>query len=234
MIDKSPRMPAPQASTPFLGVILLDTHFMRPPGDIGQADTFRRAGIPARFWRVPTATAQRVVQQADPDLLEPFVQAAQALEEAGAALITTSCGFLARYQDRLQAAVRVPLISSSLLLCRTLPSVGIVTFDAASLGADVLAGAQVPAHTPVQGLAPGCALQVAILQDHPAMDLAQTRDDVVQAALRLQQGHPQLQHIVLECTNMPPYRDAVAQATGCQVHDLETLLLDQWPRITAR
>ena len=226
-------MPDRQTPAHFLGVILLDTHFMRPPGDIGQPETFRRAGIPARFRRVPTATAQRVVQQADPALLEPFVQAAQALEQAGAALITTSCGFLARHQDRLQAAVGVPLISSSLLLCRSLPSVGIVTFDATSLGADVLAGARVPPHTPVEGLTPGCTLQTAILQDRPVMDLAQTRDDVVQAAWRLQQRHPQLQHIVLECTNMPPYREAVAQATGCQVHDLETLLLDQWPRIKA-
>lgn len=226
-------MPGHQAPEPFIGVILLDTHFMRPPGDIGQAETFRRAGIPVQFRRVPAATAQRVVQQADPALLQPFLEAAQALEQAGAALITTSCGFLARYQDRLQAAVGVPLISSSLLMCQSLPCVGVVTFDARSLGADVLAGARVPAHTPVEGLEAGCALQTTILQDHPVMDLTQTCDDVVQAALRLQQRHPQLQHLVLECTNMPPYRDAVARATGCQVHDLETLLLEQWPKITA-
>lgn len=222
-----------QTPAPFLGVILLDTHFMRPPGDIGQAETYRRAGIPVRFVRVTAATARRVVQQADPALLAPFVQAAQALEQAGAALITTSCGFLARYQKHLQAAVGVPVISSSLLMCRSLSPVGIVTFDAHSLNVAVLAGAGVPPLTPVEGLKPGCTLQTAILQDQPVMDLTRTRDDVVQAALRLQQRHPQLQHIVLECTNMPPYRDAVAQATGCQVHDLETLLLDQWPRITS-
>ena len=234
MIDKSLLMPDHQAASPFLGVILLDTHFMRPPGDIGQPETYRRAGIPARFIRVTAATARRVVQQADPALLAPFVQAAQALEQAGAALITTSCGFLARYQDHLQTAVGVPVISSSLLMCRSLTSVGIVTFDACNLGADVLAGAKVPALVPVEGLVPGCALHTAILQDHPVMELTQTRDDVVQAALRLLQRHPHLQHIVLECTNMPPYRDAVAQATGCQVHDLETLLLKQWFRITTR
>jgi hypothetical protein len=67
----------------------------------------------------------------------------------------------------------------------------------------------------------------AILEDHPTMDLAQAQRDVVQAAIRLVEQHPHLAHIVLECANMPPYRQAVAQATGRTVHDLETLLLDR-------
>jgi hypothetical protein len=58
------------------------------------------------------------------------------------------------------------------------------------------------------------------------MDLEQARQDVVSAALRLVKRHPGVRHLVLECANMPPYRQAVAQATGRPVHDLETLLLD--------
>jgi hypothetical protein len=57
------------------------------------------------------------------------------------------------------------------------------------------------------------------------MDLAQAQSDVVRAAIELVDRHPQVRHIVLECANMPPYRQAVAQATGRTVHDLETLLL---------
>lgn len=224
-------IPAPE---PFLGVILLDTHFMRPAGDIGQELTYSRAGIPARFLRVPSATARRVVKEADPLLLQPFIEAAQTLEQQGAALITTSCGFLARYQQVLQSCVDVPLISSSLLMCRTLPDVGIVTFDAQSLSVDVLSGADVPVHTPIEGLQAGCSMQTAILQDQPHMDLHQACADVVAAARRLVERHPGLKHLVLECTNMPPYREAVAQATSCQVHDLETLLVAQWPEVLKR
>jgi len=210
-----------------IGVILLDTNFPRPPGDIGQASTFLRAGLTARFLRVPRATAQRVVQQADPALLQPFVKAAQDLAQDGASLITTSCGFLARYQDALQAAVGVPVISSSLLLCRTLERPGIVTFDAASLRDDVLQGAGVPIGTPVAGLEPGCAMQTAILHDCHVMDLKQAQSDVVRAALQLVDRHPEVRSIVLECANMPPYRDAVERATHREVHDLETLLLSR-------
>lgn len=222
---------APAGPAGFLGVIVLDTHFPRPPGDIGCPDTYARAGIPARLLTVNGASARRVVQQQDLALLGPFVDAARTLAEQGACLITTSCGFLAAWQAELQAAVDVPVITSSLLQCADLPAPGIVTFDAASLHHGLLQRACVPDGTPVEGLAPGCELQSRILADDTVLDLAQAQQDVVSAAVRLVSQHPQVQTMVLECTNMPPYRAAVAQATGRPVHDLETLLLTAWRRV---
>lgn len=212
----------------FLGVIVLDTHFPRPPGDIGCPQTWSRAGIAARLRVVPGASARRVVQEQDPALLRPFIEAARALAADGARLITTSCGFLAGWQAQLQAAVPVRMITSSLLQCADLPAPGIVTFDAAALHPALLSKAGVPAGTPVQGLAPGCELQSRILADHTVLDLAQAQQDVVAAAMGLVSRCPQVQTVVLECTNMPPYRAAVARATGRPVRDLETLLLSAW------
>lgn len=217
----------------FLGVIVLDTRFPRPPGDIGCPQTWARAGIPARLQVVPGASARRVVQAQDPALLGPFINAARALVADGARLVTTSCGFLAAWQAELQAAVPVPVISSSLLQCADWPGPGIVTFDAASLHPALLQKAGVPAGTPVQGLAPGCELQSRILADDPVLDLAQARADVVAAAVQLVARHPQVQTVVLECTNMPPYRAAVERATGRPVHDLETWLLARWRALRA-
>ena len=214
----------------FLGVIVLDTRFPRPPGDIGCAQTWSRAGIPVQMRVVPGASARRVVQEQDPALLGPFTDAAQSLAAGGARLITTSCGFLAGWQNELQSAVSVPVIASSLLQCAGLRAPGIVTFDAASLHPALLRKAGVPAGTPVQGLAPGCELQSRILGNDPVLDLAQACADVVEAAVQLVSWHPQVQTVVLECTNMPPYRKAVEQATGRPAHDLETLLLKAWGR----
>jgi len=50
----------------------------------------------------------------------------------------------------------------------------------------------------------------------------------VEAAQRLVRRHPALDSIVLECTNMPPYAQAVAQATGLPVHHLMTLVHERW------
>lgn len=223
---------APHPTEGFLGVIVLDTRFPRPPGDIGSPATFERAGIPVRFCTVPGASAQRVVREQDSALLAPFVDAARSLAAEGARLITTSCGFLALWQQELQSAVAVPVVASSLLQCGHLPQPGIVTFDAPSLHADLLQRAGVPPGTPVEGLAPGCELQARILANDPGLDLEQARDDVVGAAVRLVARCPVVQSVVLECTNMPPYREAVARATGRPVFDLETLLLARWRELS--
>lgn len=214
--------------TAFLGILMLDTRFPRPAGDIGNPQTWQRAGIPVRFVTIAGASPQRIVKEADPALLQPFVDAAQALVRDGAALLSTSCGFLAAYQDPLSCAVAVPVITSSLLQAARFPRPGIVTIDAASLTPALLDAARVPAGTPVQGVAPGCEFQRRILSNDSVLDLHQAEQDVVAAARQLVARHPQITHLVLECTNMPPYRAAVARATGRPVHDIETLLLDAW------
>ena len=221
---------SPQRHVPagFLGVLMLDTRFPRPPGDVGNRETYSRAGIPVRFVTVQGASPRKIVQDADPSFLQPFVDAAVALTAQGARLISTSCGFLARYQTVLQAAVPVPVGTSSLLQCRGLDRVGIVTFDAQSLSRPLLDAVDVPADAVVEGIAPGCEMHARILANAPEMDLAEVERNVVDAARRLAARDSGLRNIVLECTNMPPYRDAVARATGLPVHDIETLLLARW------
>jgi hypothetical protein len=234
MRDCPPKHPITAATaalplhTGFMGVLMLDTRFPRPLGDIGNPDTYTRAGIPARLLTVAGASPQRIVQQADPAWLRPFTLAAQSLVRQGARMVTTSCGFLAAHQAALQSAVPVPVWTSSLLQCRWLTDVGIVTFDADALTPAILRAAGVPEGTPVAGLAPGCELHSRILGNDTRLDTEQAQRNVVDAALRLTARHPGLRNLVLECTNMPPYRDAVAQATGCAVYDAETLLTQAW------
>ena len=213
---------------PFLGIIMLDTRFPRPLGDIGNPETLTRHGIAVRQLRVQGASPARVVMDADNGLVMPFMAAAQQLVEQGAALISTSCGFLAAQQEPLAQSVAVPVISSSLLQCTDLERPGIVTINADSLTREVLAGARVPPGTPIEGVTPGCEFHRRILNNEATMDLNEAQLNVQEAAIRLVRKHPHVRNIVLECTNMPPYRDAIAHATGRPVHDLETLLVQAW------
>jgi hypothetical protein len=209
----------------YLGLLMLDTHFPRLPGDVGHLGSWQ---MPVRCRVVAGAVPQRVVQEADEALLAPFIAAAQDLVAEGAAAITTSCGFLVRWQHELAAAVPVPVWTSSLLALAKLPSPGVVTVDAASLGARELAAAGAARDTPVQGLAPGCMLQRTLLQNLPQLDGLQAQADAVAAALALVHRAPQVRHIVLECTNLPPYAKAIAAATGRPVHHLMTLVHERW------
>jgi RNA polymerase sigma factor (sigma-70 family) len=142
-----------------VGILVLDTRFPRIAGDIGNAATF---DFPVLYHPVRGASSDRVVRRPDADLLRLFVEGARALERAGVRAITTSCGFLARFQAELAEAVAVPVFTSSLMLVpmvhRMLPrgrAVGIMTVDASSLGAPHLTGA---------GITPDMAVVVAGLE----------------------------------------------------------------------
>ena len=71
--------------------------------------------VAARRLVVPGASPASVVRRGDAALLPPFLAAARQLVAEGCTALTTSCGFLARWQHELQAAVPVPLWSSALL-----------------------------------------------------------------------------------------------------------------------
>jgi hypothetical protein len=213
-----------------LGVLMLDTRFPRIPGDIGNADTF---DFPVRYHRVPGATPDRVVRGDGGDLLPLFMEGARILEREGVRAITTSCGFLARFQEALAAAVGVPLFTSSLLLVplvhRMLPPervVGIMTVDASALGAEhlVSAGITRPMGVRVAGLETEGEFTRVLLADLPVLDVEAARAAHVAVARRLVTAHPEVGAIVLECTNMPPYRADVQAATGRPVLDITTLV----------
>lgn len=204
---------------------MLDTRFPRPVGDVGNPASF---SMPVRHVVVRGATAQRVVRQGDAALLQGFIGAARELANQGARAITTSCGFLVLHQAALQGAVNVPVWTSSLLKLPDLARPGVVTVAAESLRPAHLHAAGALGSTPVEGLASGCAFQRTLLEDLPALDGAQAEHEVLAAAQRLLQRHPDLDSLVLECTNMPPYAAALARATGLPVHHLLTLVNERW------
>lgn len=220
----------------FLGILMLQTRFPRPPGDIGHPASF---AVPTRRLVVEGATPGGVVRDAAhlraSGLVERFVAGARQLEAQGAAAITTSCGFLVLFQRELQEAVGVPVVASSLSMLPPLLAAGrragVLTVSAQRLGPAYLEAAGVPvdrlAAIPVQGIAPDSVFATTLLGDRPEWDAARAAADVVDAALRLRRRAPELDTLVLECTNLPPYAAQIEQATGLQTVSLlqcETLL----------
>ena len=111
--SRTPERGAHDDSQFSVGVLMLDTRFPRIPGDIGNPSTF---DFPVRYHRVRGASPDLVVRGEGRAVLPLFVEGARSLEREGVRAITTSCGFLARFQEELAASVRVPVFTSSLLL----------------------------------------------------------------------------------------------------------------------
>jgi hypothetical protein len=212
-----------------LGIVMLQTRFPRPLGDIGNPASFSCAvlsrvvsgAVPARV--VETAQALR-----ESGLLASFEAAVRDLERGGAAVITTSCGFLVLMQKELQAAAGVPVLTSSLLmlpgLLREHGRVGVLTISAQRLGPDYLLAAGVPADrlrdVVIEGVDPKGEFAQAILGDRATMDLERAAQDVVAAAVKLKRRAPALTDLVLECTNMPPYAQKIEAVTGLRTWSL--------------
>lgn len=209
--------------------MLLDTRFPRPLGDVGNPASWP---VPVHTCVVPDLLPRVAVQSAAglraSGMLPAMVQAVQSLEAAGCAAITTSCGFLVLLQAELQAAVRVPVATSSLLqlpdLLREEGRVGVLTISAQRLGREHLLAAGVAPErlgdVVVQGMDPEGAFAGPILANEAAMDLARAGDEVVAAAEALARRVPGLRALVLECTNMPPYAQRIRAATGLRVLSL--------------
>lgn len=217
-------MPFTLSRVPRIGVLMLETRFPRPVGDVGHPQTFSDLGLEPIYRVLPGASPQRVVHRDDPGLLHEFVDAAHELVSLGATLITTSCGFLVRYQAELSRQLPVPVISSSLLLCRALQGPVVLTIDADALSPELLQAAGVPADTPVIGIPPSSHFRQQILGDQPTLDLARAQAELVALVEPLRLMHPHVQNLVLECTNMPPYADALQRASGLPVHHLMTAI----------
>jgi Asp/Glu/hydantoin racemase len=206
-----------------LGILTLDIAFPRVRGDVGCAATF---DFPVRYAAVQGADPEEIVHRASDDALPRFVHAATGLVDAGCIGIATTCGFLVRWQRDLAAALPVPVLSSSLLavpfIGHLLPSrrrIGIVTYSATSLSPALLQAAGAPPDTPVEGVDPSGCFARTIRFGATAIDHAKLAADVVDAARRLVAREREVGAIVLECANMPPYRDEVVAATGLPVFD---------------
>lgn len=210
---------------------MLQTRFPRPRGDVGHAQTFDFA---VRRTVVHGATPERVVRSRDAAQLAPFIEAARQLVAEGCTAIGTSCGFLALWQRELQAALPVPVWTSALLQLAEQQALGrrcgVVTIEAASLSAAHFEAVGADPATPVEGITLGAPLHRTLMLDLPTLDEADAQRQVLAAAQRLRVRHPDIDTLVLECTNLPPYAPALRSVTGLPVLDVVTLLNQRMAR----
>ena len=212
-----------------IGIILLDTRFLRLPGDIGNPDTFP---FPVVYETVAGAFPLRVVKERGEPLLPAFIEAAKALERRGAVAITTSCGFLALWQEELSSVVKVPLFTSSLIqvpwayeLVGRRGQIGVLTVDRDSFTTDHLKGVgaeRIPAV--IHGMKPESEFHRIYVGNHSDLDFRRVEREVVMEASILVTKHPDISALVLECTNMAVFRKAVREVVKIPVFDILTLI----------
>lgn len=213
-----------------LGVVMLNTRFPRLPGDIGNPETFP---FPVVYRRVEAATVAAVVRDGAvaPEAAAGLTSAVRDLaDKEDVSAIATSCGYLGALQDELQAAAGLPVVASAFALLPFLrqvygaeASLGVLTFDARRLSPAHFgpwAGPEDAQRIVIEGIETGRELHRVIAGDLPELDRGLAEADVLDAGRRLLARAPEVAALLLECTNLSPYRQALAAAVGRPVYDL--------------
>lgn len=218
-----------------LGILQLETNFPRPPGDVGNATTWP---FPVQYRIVKGAVGARVMgRKPDPDLLKPFIEAAQELERQGVRAITTSCGFLAAYQRELAAAVSIPVLTSALLqvplasqMVGAKRSIGILTerdnLTEAHFNGVGWSAKEIP--VVVMAFPESATFPTVFFDDKREADMDVLERELVSLTRALVAEHPQVGAIVLECTNFVPYSQAMRRAVRLPIFDLYTLVMQAY------
>jgi len=213
-----------------VGILILDAAYPCVPGNVGNAGTF---DFPVRYKVVKNASIDRLLNQRDPSLLDPFIEAARELQAEGVKAVTGACGFMALFQRQVADALDIPVFLSSLLqvpfIYQMLPTgrkIGVISADSSAL---------TPAHFSGVGIAPGIPLvfggmenqkefREAVLLEKGTLDSDQIQREVVEVADQMVKTHPDIGAFVLECSDLPPYAAAVQAAVNRPVFDFITMI----------
>lgn len=216
------------ASVPKIGVLMLDTMFPRYKGDIGHPDTFP---FPVMRKTIKGATSKEVVLKGNKALIPFFIEAAKEMEDLGVQAITTSCGFLVRFQKAIASQLSVPFASSALLQSNLALSllgngrkVGILTARKSSLDEECLVACGIRAKdVAIEGME-GTAFYSMYVENNADADTAIMSQEILDAGNRLLKSEPEIGAIILECTNMPPFANKLRTSTGLPIFDCLTLV----------
>ncbi len=218
-----------------IGIVMQRDTVRRPVGDVGNAKSFP---FPVLYRQVHDATVWDLF---DPGIAlsahEPWINAARDLERAGVKGISGGCGFMAIHQPDMAAAVNVPVFTSALLwvpmvaqLLRRDRRIGIMTADSSVLSEVYYRAAgwsseDIPvAVTGLEDTEFGAILRGQEGRNLVPQDQERLEAIISNRAEEFVASHPDLGAIVLECTNFPPYADAIRTVTGRPVYHIVNLI----------
>ncbi len=211
-----------------IGILILDASYPCIPGNVGNATTFPFA---VRYEKVEGASIDRLLNQQDPDLAGPFIDAAHKLYNSGVRAITGACGFMALFQQEVAQSLNIPVLLSSLLQIPfiyqvTGKKVGVITANASCLQSKHFTSTGISDDIPlvIAGMEHQPEFRDAILKEKGSLDSPKIQSEVVEVAQEMLKQNPDIGSILLECSDLPPYAHAVQAATGLPVFDFFTMI----------
>jgi len=220
--------PAKKASAACLGVVRLDYDYPPAPGDIDHPDSFAYDV----YYRVVPGLTFAMCQSGKmtPAVQAEFLEAVEWLDARGVSGITGDCGFMMYFQAMARQHTKKPVFMSAL---SQLPAVT-CAFSKDELMCIMTAnGSTLKPMRPLIkdecGVDPEEKRYIIVgCEDVPGFEAVAAGEKVnvekvtpgmVAKAKKVLRDNPGIRAFLLECTELPPYSDAIRQATGLPVFD---------------
>lgn len=198
---------------------------------VGNSTNPQTFNFAIKYSKVKGANIHTILENPCQETLQSMIGEAQKMEKEGVKAITTSCGFNAVFQKELSDSVRIPVFTSSLMqvplvqqMLTKQQSVGIITAKKKALSEKHLKNAGITESMPiqVQGLEDCSEWNKIFSSPEEDIDISIVEKDVVSSACSMMKKSD-IGAFVLECTDLPPFSNAIRQATNRPVFDFVTL-----------
>jgi len=215
-----------------LGVVRLDYDYPPAPGDIDSPDSF---GYDV-FYRAVPGLSFGMCQRGEltEKVKAEFIEAVQWLDkEKGVSAITGDCGFMMWFQELARQHTKKPVLMSSLVQMPSIAAAYSKTEDIAIFTANSVT--LTPMNSLIEeqcGVNPeDTRFHIVGCQDVDGfeavavggkVDVPKVTPGIVALAKAELAKNPSIRAILLECTELPPYADALRAATGLPVFDAIT------------
>jgi Asp/Glu/hydantoin racemase len=197
-------------------------------GNSTNPNTFQ---FPVKYSRIKGANIHTILESPCQNTLKSMIKEAQDMEEKGIKAITTSCGFNAIFQKKLADAVTIPVFTSSLMQVPIVKNmlgpnkiIGVITAKKSALSTEHLqnAGINSDVSIHIEGLETFTEWNKMFLSPNDDIDLAKIESDILDLVSSMMK-ESDIGAFILECTDLPPFANAIRKVTGRPVFDFVTL-----------
>lgn len=232
----SARKAPPAEQMPAIGILRIDYTYPPALGDAAHPNSYNYR-TPHATWKGLTFEAAQEARPLSPDQREALKVALKSLEEANVMGVAGDCGFLMNYQEEARKLAKVPTFISAVLQAAVLTSLHSPEEMILVLTAN---GPALTPHMPrllsqclvtqpeqqKRFIVAGCEALPGFdaVAKGQKVDVPKVMPHVVNLVKQAVAKNPKIRAVLLECTELPPYADAIRHATRLPVLDAITIV----------
>ena len=211
-----------------VGILMTESTIPRLPGDPGHAATFP---FPVRYGVIKNFPFTDLIE-ARRDNLDKVIDTALQLQGDGVRFVAADCGLFSLFQREIADALEIPFLGSALSLIPLIHSflpahkkIGVITGDTQILKEEHLTvtGARL-ADLVISGLDDSEEFQRVVVNRGNTLDPTALERDIIQTAEALFTQSDSIGAILLECTNLIPFRRELQERFNLPVFDMVSLI----------